>query len=512
MRSSKVLVAILLLAFFFRFFQLTSVPPSLHGDEIGVGYNAWTLLTSGAGEYGEKFPLTFRADISPLIFYLTVPAIAFFGPTEFAIRSLSTLTGVLTVFVAYVFCLKLCRLYGLLNSRICLLFTLLMAISPWHIQVSRIGHDASLALLIQMIAMIIFLHFLEKQKPGLLLLSAFLFGLSVYAYHTPSFTTPVLLLLLLVTFRKILNRFRPILLLAFFIFIAVITPIALHRISKPLGDTRFGGINIFIREQPDENLLVTIPRRFAVSFINQLNPVSWFWDTSSSRYFNVKNNGFLYVLDFGLISLGIWNLKSKLRLFLLGWIIIGLSAGALTTGPVNAGRILFILPPLLLFASIGFFSVLQIMLKKNLNLLVVLVSVYILGLSNFLIQYFNVSPQLFYKKWEYGAKEAAKFSLSHESQVQKIVITDQIKQGYIYVLYYGQKSPAWIQSVFNKKHPYIGYSAFGNYEFRTINWERDRYLKQTLFIGTPDEIPSAFFINSISAPDGTVLYGIVQTD
>src|SRR3989344_596494 len=140
---------------------------------------------------------------------------------------------------------------------------------------------------------------LVKQKPGLLLLSAFLFGLSVYAYHTPSFTTPVLLLLLLVTFRKILNRFRPILLLAFFIFIAVITPIALHRISKPLGDTRFGGINIFIREQPDENLLVTIPRRFAVSFINQLNPVSWFWDTSSSRYFNVNNNGFLYVLDFG---------------------------------------------------------------------------------------------------------------------------------------------------------------------------------------------------------------------
>ena len=512
MRTSKILAAILTVAFFLRIFQLTTVPLSLHGDDIGVGYNAWTLLKNGTDEYGEKFPLTFRADISPLIFYVTVPSIALFGNSEFAIRLPSAICGVLTVLVAYLLTKKIFRLFEITHaSKLVLLSALSLSISPWHIQASRIAHDAGLALLIQLVAAVIFLIFLEKENRSLLLLSACLFGLSVYAYHTPSFTTPVLLLLLLITFRKKLDPFRPAVLLAFFIFIAVITPMALHRISKPLGDTRFGGINIFIREQPNENLFIAVPRRFAMSFVNQLNPVSWFLDSSSSRYFNVKSSGFLYLLDSAFILLGIWKLKSKLRLFLLGWIFIGLSAGALTSGPVNGGRILFILPPILIFSSMGLYCILQTAFKKNLFLPVIIISLYMFSLSNFLIQYF-IGPQLFYREWEYGAKAVAQFALSRESQVRAVVITDQIKQGYVYVLFYGKKSPLWIQSVFYKKHPYIGYSAFGNYEFRPINWEGDRQLHNTLLIGTPEEIPPVFFSYSILAPDGAILYGAVRTN
>ena len=150
MKNGKALVAILILAFFLRFFNLSTIPPSLHGDEIGVGYNAWTLLTNGSGEYGEKFPLTFRADVSPLIFYITVPAIALFGTSEFAIRLPSVIIGMLTILITYLLTKKLFQLYALpYSSIVSLLFTLCLAISPWHIQVSRIAHDAGLALLMQ---------------------------------------------------------------------------------------------------------------------------------------------------------------------------------------------------------------------------------------------------------------------------------------------------------------------------------------------------------------------------
>jgi hypothetical protein len=53
----------------------------------------------------------------------------------------------------------------------------------------------------------------------------------------------------------------------------------------------------------------------------------------------------------------------------------------------------------------------------------------------------------------------------------------------------------------------------GKYEFRNINWGQDKTLKNTLLIGSPEEIPAGVhgLIKTIYYLDGTVAYRIVGT-
>ena len=82
MRIRKVFFFIVLLAIFLRFYQLGKNPPHLNWDEAALGYNAYSLLSTGRDEYGKSFPLSFRSfdDYKPPLYvYLTIPSVAVFG-------------------------------------------------------------------------------------------------------------------------------------------------------------------------------------------------------------------------------------------------------------------------------------------------------------------------------------------------------------------------------------------------------------------------------------------------
>ena len=74
-----ILLGIVLLAGFLRFWQLASLPPSLYWDEVSQGYNAYSILTTGKDEHQEFLPLArfqaFGDYKAPVNIYLTVPAI-----------------------------------------------------------------------------------------------------------------------------------------------------------------------------------------------------------------------------------------------------------------------------------------------------------------------------------------------------------------------------------------------------------------------------------------------------
>src|SRR3989304_6112535 len=93
-----ILTGIIILTVFLIFFKLGKIPISLHGDEVGVGYNAYTLLKYGVDEYNQKFSF----------------------------------------------------------SMLALLSTLFISISPWHIQLSRIVHDAAYGLFLQLCGLTLF--------------------------------------------------------------------------------------------------------------------------------------------------------------------------------------------------------------------------------------------------------------------------------------------------------------------------------------------------------------------
>ncbi len=498
-------------AFLIRIIWLGSVPISLHGDEIGVGYNAYALLKSGIDEYGNSWPFVLRADVAPLIFYATIPAVKIFGLTEFATRLPSVVVGLLTIFIFY-FLIK-----ELFDQKVALLATLFFSLSPWHIQISRIAHDASYGLLLQLLATFCFLKGIKK-KQFFLLLSFVFFGLSFYSYHSPRLTSPLLLFALLVLFRQTAVYMKKTILCGTILFALIITPITLDFVSKPIAETRIGGISIFTRADISIPLtplyfIKTIPT-FITNYFNQYNPYFLFINTSSMRYFNVRFVGLLYWWELPLLCIGLLTIVKKykkIRMLIFLWLLIAVLPGSLTRGDPNAGRIFMLLPVFSILSGTGFITIAELLKKRRLIFYVSSLIILVGSVSYFLHQYFIDSPFRFSQQWGYGAKEIAQKVLAIESQYSKIIITSQIREGYIYILFYGKKDPLWLAQLSHKKrNSFIGYDTFGMYEFRPIDWQHDRYSNNTLVVGTsaeiPEKIPLLFEVKNINGE--TILSGV----
>ena len=58
--NNWVLILIVLLSVFFRFYKLAENPPSLNWDEVSHGYNAYSILKTGKDEWGKTFSLIFH--------------------------------------------------------------------------------------------------------------------------------------------------------------------------------------------------------------------------------------------------------------------------------------------------------------------------------------------------------------------------------------------------------------------------------------------------------------------
>ena len=150
----KIALALLIFfALFLRTYHISQVPPALSWDEVSIGYNAYSILKTGRDEHGKFLPIdTFVAygDYKPpLAIYLTVPSIALFGLSEFGVRFPSAFFGTLTVLMTYFLVKEFFRRtknQEPITRNLPTIASLLLAISPWHINLSRAGFEANIAL------------------------------------------------------------------------------------------------------------------------------------------------------------------------------------------------------------------------------------------------------------------------------------------------------------------------------------------------------------------------------
>jgi len=98
------LLGVVLLGLFLRFYQLGSINVGFFRDEAALGLNIWSILKTGADEYGKQLPLIFRSFevfFMPAYVYLSLPFVFLFGLTEFSTRALAALSGTLLIAVGY---------------------------------------------------------------------------------------------------------------------------------------------------------------------------------------------------------------------------------------------------------------------------------------------------------------------------------------------------------------------------------------------------------------------------
>src|SRR3972149_156253 len=99
-KPAALFLLVLIFAVLLRVYKLNNSPPGLYSDEAAYGYNAYSLLTTGHDEYAKSWPFALKSfgDYKPpMTAWLTIPSIATFGLSEFAVRLPSALAGVASV-------------------------------------------------------------------------------------------------------------------------------------------------------------------------------------------------------------------------------------------------------------------------------------------------------------------------------------------------------------------------------------------------------------------------------
>lgn len=523
LKEHKFLLAILILATILRFYKLGQIPPSLDWDEAAHGYNAYSILKTARDEYDYFLPLYFRSfdDYKPPIYtYLVVPSVAVFGLNDFAVRFPSAFLGVLAVLFTYLMTYELFK-----NKQIAILAAFFLAISPWHLQFSRVAFETNSAIFWSVLGTWAFLRGMrtenKKHITGWLSLAAIAFGTNLFMYHNARVFIPIYSMMLVFLFRKTLFKNLRYLVLPTIIalvYIAALIPI----LTSIAGQLRYKGTTIFadvspqytaselIAEDANSNRLtigkIMHNRRLVYipilidNYLSHLKP-SYLFQTADMDRHHAPQVGLLYLWDFPFILAGMYFLTAKkfdikTKVIIFWWFLISPIASSVTWGVPHSLRSEIYLPTYQIFAAIGVFTIYQTIKHKKL-FFVITGSLLLVNFFFYLHNYYFQMSQEFSKAWLYGRKEAALFTQSVKNEYDEVIVSTKIEQGFEFWLYYLKYDPKKYQQVGGTVSG--GYFEAGNkfdkYTFKPFQYKspEDEFEKsRTLYVGIPGEFPSVF--------------------
>ncbi|MEA2056914.1 MAG: glycosyltransferase family 39 protein [Patescibacteria group bacterium] len=168
------------LGFLLRIVNLNHNPSRLTHDEMSIGYNAYSILKTGADEWGRKLPLDFEAfgdHKLPGAIYAAIPFISLFGLGNLGLKLVSILAGTILVYLVYLIVELILK-----DKKLALVAAFLIATSPWTIHFSRMMLESNLALTLFTAGLFFQLKAWKNRKGLYFILSGLLFGLTFYFY------------------------------------------------------------------------------------------------------------------------------------------------------------------------------------------------------------------------------------------------------------------------------------------------------------------------------------------
>jgi len=459
------LLAILILASFLRIYQISSNPPALNWDEVSHGYNAYSILKIGQDEWGNKLPLIFRAygDYKlPFYIYTTSLSISVFGLNEFAVRFPSALAGILAVFFTYLLVRKITK-----NEWLGLLSSLLLAISPWHIFLSRPAFEANLASFLIIGGFYYFLVGLSKR--WVLPLSLLLFGLSLHTYNSARVMVPLFLLTLIILYKKEIKSFFKKNLASSFVFLVLFLLLFIPFLNSFIsqeGQARFGWVSIIDQgainrindNRTNSNLPSFLPvlthnkatyfsLYFTRNFFSNLSPSYLFFKGGTNYQYNLQNRGIIYPIQIPFLLMGFFflfkNFRKKEYKALLFWWILAIIPSAATRDNPHVLRTILVLPVPQIISALGFFQLVEWTKKKKLIFIITPLYLLILFCSLFSFEkvYFSDYRKDYSWSWQYGYKQVVELVESEYDNYDKFFITKKYGEPHEFMLFYLSYDP-----------------------------------------------------------------------
>lgn len=482
MKNKWFLTIILGLSFLFRVVGLNSHPNGFTPDEASFGYDAYSLINTGKDQWGKSFPLVFKSfgDYkAPVYGYLAIPSIAVFGLNKFAVRLPNALLGTASVYVLYLLCFELFKKYQFQKTldikswklKIEDIATLLLAISPWHIMMSRGAFEANLITFFLPLGIYLFI----KQKYSL---SALVFGINLFTYHSAKLITPVMVLLLISFFWKEIKSmdfkktFGPFLIFIFFLILTLYTitegssaRIAERSITR--GALEDGAKTKIVLIQNGMNPILArllhnkyqvVAHRFITNYLQYFSPRFLFLDgPAETTYGMIRGFGVAtYAEILGLLALiYFWKkwFNNKLFYFLILWLLISPIPASLATGVgFSANRAEAMIPVLQILSSLGIYFLLT---RWN-KLSVTLVTLVIFGLLNFLYIYIFKSPSMLAQGMLSENMKRALVYIEMSKENDEVVVPRSLSEPHIYIAFVAKIDPSFYQN-------------------QSVNWDLEKY-------------------------------------
>jgi 4-amino-4-deoxy-L-arabinose transferase-like glycosyltransferase len=468
------LFLIILLALFLRLFRLESLP--LFGDELDVGYQAFSLLKTAKSYTGQILPTylhSFSESRAPLLIYTTIPFVGIFGPNTWGVRLAPVFFGILNIYLLF----KLVQILTK-NQRLSLLSAFLLTLAPWHIHYSRAAFEVTLLIALLLGGTLSFF----KNRPYL---SFSLFVLTFYTYNTANIFTPLLAAFLVFSQTKnpkeVLNTYLKPGLLAFFISLPIVLSIFSGQASQ-----RFSQISIFSDSQtihtivykrntglgPSKerflyNKFVFWSKEFLNNYSSSFSPQFLFAQGDANPRHSVPGFGQFPWVSAPLFLLGIYQLlkskQKKLKSLFLFWLFISPLPSALTIGGgTHATRLFLMLPPLVLISAFGMDHLLKIINKIYLPLLICFL--FLVSTLPWFYEYLVHYPKEQSLLWHYGYRQAFEFLKPLEGDYRRVFINNSYQPALLPYLFWTQKDPSWFQKTFTTDQPqdasYPGFPSF----------------------------------------------------
>jgi 4-amino-4-deoxy-L-arabinose transferase-like glycosyltransferase len=430
-------IVILSLGVYIRATEIGSMPNGLNQDEASTGYDAFSILNYGIDRNGMHNPavlISWGSGMHALYAYLAIPFIKLFGLTVESVRYVSVFSGILTLPVFFFL------LINIWDKKTAFLGTLLLAISPWHIMISRWAIDENIFPAFFLLAT----FFLVKSSDNwaYLPVSFFFFALSLYSHGTAYFIVPVYLtvcsIYILYHKKVTVKKFF----LATLIFILVSLPIFLFLIINiyqlPSIETKFLTIPRLTAAPRFQSASILFGENFFQGLAGNLNTFSKLMLTQNdgTDYNSIGNFGIAYLFSIPFALIGLFTLAKSFNVrsfskefFILVWFVLSVILAGLIEVNINRINIIFI--PFVALAALGIK-----LLASNRSWLAIIVITYMAAFA----QFTNALGV-----WYTGFNDRNSFgdaiNLASAATNGSICILPTFNMPYIYVLFYGKIDP-----------------------------------------------------------------------
>ncbi len=333
-------VLLVLVAVFFRLWNLDEVPPGLHDDS---AINALIALEVLGGRPYTPYATHIGAGHETLFIYLMAGLMKLVGPTVLAIKLTAAMVGLVTVVAFYFFA------RFLFNAERAFWATFLLATGGWHITFSKVGWRAIMVPLFEVLAFYFLWRGLKSARKLDFVWAGLALAMSLNTYEGGRIVPVIVglfILYKLITERGFLRRnYRGLAVLALAFAMGMI-PMGVYILKHPVA--------VMARSQ---QVMVT----WRIREVGNLSPL---WDNVKAALlmFNYRGNGNDFFINESLMEspvsvffvLGaiysLVNWRKPAHLLLLTWTILTLMLGVLAMP--NGNRCIGAIPPAYMFAGL----------------------------------------------------------------------------------------------------------------------------------------------------------------